>query len=222
MRILIVDDDKDLVATLDSNLKEYNVVDLAYNGEDGRYFAKTSDYDLIILDIVLPDIDGVFLCKDLRRSGVKAPILMLTGKNNLNMKVEALDAGADDYITKPFNLKELQARIRALTRRASGNSVSNLIFAGELSLDIASKVVKFKDKKINLRRKELKLLELLMRNQGKVLTREMILDHVWDSNTESVTNIVDVHIKYLRDLIDKPFGTRIIKTIHGLGYKLEA
>jgi two-component system OmpR family response regulator len=171
---------------------------------------------------MLPDFDGIQICREIRQAKVKTPILMLTGKSSVTAKVEALDVGADDYLTKPFNLKELSARIRALTRRNVNSLPTNTISVGDLTLDTTSKIVKYKDKKITLRRKEFRLLEFLMRNQGKVVTREMILEHVWDSNTDTITNTIDVHIKYLRDDVDKPFGTNMIKTIHGLGYKFEA
>jgi DNA-binding response OmpR family regulator len=150
------------------------------------------------------------------------PILMLTGQAETEKKVLALDAGADDYLVKPFKIEELLARIRALLRRHPTALTSNTLSIDSLILDPSRKIVKRNEDNIVLRRKEFDLLEYLMRNNGRVITREMIVDNIWDSNHESVTNVVDVHIKYLRDKIDKPYKKKLIKTVHGVGYKIEA
>ena len=149
------------------------------------------------------------------------PILMLTGQSETEKKVLALDAGADDYLVKPFRFEELLARIRALLRRNTVTLTSNILSIDNLTLDPAKKTVKRNEDNITLRRKEFSLLEYLMRNNGRVITREMILDHIWESTNDSVTNVVDVHIKYLRDKVDKPYKKKLIKTVHGVGYKIE-
>jgi len=222
MKILLIEDDKQMAKTIKEGLKDYYVVDVAYTGENGDFQAQVNDYDTIIIDIVLPDIDGITVCKKIREAEIKAPILMLTGKTQVRDKVTALDAGADDYLTKPFSFAELLARVRALIRRNPDTLVSNKLSVGNLTLDVASKTVKRKGTKIPLRRKKFNLLEYLMRNQGIVVTRSMILEHVWDSETNPMTNTVDVHIKSLRDKVDRPFQKSLIKTVHGLGYKIEA
>ncbi len=222
MKILIIEDDRQTAETIRDVLKDYYAVDVSYSGKDGEYQASVNEYDAIILDVVLPDMDGVEVCKKIRENEIKTPILMLTGKTETKDKVTALDSGADDYLTKPFKFAELLARIRALMRRAPSTLDSNTLSVGNLSLDIGTNKVKRNDKTIPLRRKEFGLLEYLMRNRGRVLTRSMILEHVWDSDTDPITNTVDVHINYLRDKIDRPFPTQLIKTVHGLGYKIEA
>lgn len=221
MRILVVEDDRDTALTMKEELESSFIVELAFTGEECEYKANINGYDLIILDYILPDINGITVCENIRKAGIKTPILMLTGQHEITRKVMALDSGADDYMTKPFNAAELHARIRALLRRQDREICNNILAVGDLTFDLSKKIVVRNHKKLSLRRKEMYLLEYFMRNAGRVITREMILDHVWDSTNESVTNIVDVHIKYLRDIVDKPFDKKIIKTIHGLGYKLE-
>jgi len=222
MRLLIIEDHKDTALTLKEEFAKHFVTEIAYTGEDGEYKAQVNGYDVIVLDYLLPDINGLEICKKLRENNIQAPIIMLTGENTTQKKVALLDAGADDYVTKPFNFEELLARIRALLRRNSETFQTNVLSLADLCLDAQRKTVTREKTSITLRRKEFYLLEYLMRNAGRVVTREMILNHAWDSSTESVNNIVDVHIKYLRDRIDKPFEKKLIKTIHGLGYKIEA
>lgn len=222
MKILIIEDDKQTAETIRCVMKDYYAVDVAYTGEDGEYQASVNDYDVILIDQILPDTDGTTICRKIRKADIKTPILMLTGQAEIKDKVSALDAGADDYLTKPFKFAELLARIRALMRRIPNTLDSNTLSVGSLKLDIGTNVVRRNDRAISLRRKEFGLLEYLMRNRGRVLTRSMILEHVWDSDADPITNTVDVHINYLRDKIDKPFPTHLIKTVHGLGYKIEA
>lgn len=222
MRLLLIDDNRDLVFSLRRSLTKNFVVDIAYDGKQGTYLAEINEYDIIILDILLPDINGIEICKSLRKSGIQTPIIMLTGQYELSDKVNALDGGADDYVTKPFHVPELLSRIRAVLRRQRNAFPSNVLTVADLQIDLNKKQVTRSNKKISLRRKEFYLLEYLARNVGNVITREMILDHVWESENDSLTNIVDVHIKYLRDQIDKNFDKKLIKTVHGLGYKLEA
>lgn len=221
MKILLIEDNKQMAATIKEVLKDHYTVDVAYTGGDGEFQTQVNDYDLIILDLILPDIDGVTVCKKIRESEIKTPILILTGKPQIEDKVKALDSGADDYLVKPFNLGELLARVRALLRRGPDTLTSNKLSVGGLTLDVAANTVKCKGKKIHLRHKCFRLLEYLMRNKGMVVTRSMILEHVWESSIDPVTNTVDVHIKSLRDEIDRPFGVSLIKTVHGLGYKIE-
>lgn len=221
MKLLLIEDDKQTAKTIKEAMKDYYAVDVVYTGEDGDFRAQVNDYDTIIIDIVLPDIDGITVCKRIREAGIKTPILVLTGKVQVRDKVTALDAGADDYLTKPFSFAELLARVRALMRRNPDTLSSNKLFVGDLNLDVSSNTARRRGRKISLRRKEFSLLEFLMRNSGRVVTRSMILEHVWESETDPVTNTIDVHIKSLRDKVDRPFEKSLIKTVHGLGYKLE-
>lgn len=222
MRLLLIEDDRQMALSLKDGLSKFFVVEIASTGEQGEYLLHVNSYDLVIIDWILPDKDGLALCDALRKSGQTTPILMLTGQSEVEKKVLALDTGVDDYLVKPFKFEELLARIRALLRRYPASLTSNLLSLDNLTLDLSRKIVKRNENIISLRRKEFYLLEYLMRNSGHVITREMILDHVWESTNESVTNVVDVHIKYLRDKIDKPYKKKLIKTVHGLGYKIEA
>jgi DNA-binding response OmpR family regulator len=222
MKLLIVEDDREVSSTLKDELKKDYIVKISPTGEDGEFQAQTTDYDLIILDLSLPDKDGLSVCKSIRKSDSETPILILTGQTELKMKIDLLDSGADDYLTKPFKIDELRARIRALLRRKKQELSPNTISMGDLELDINRKIVRREEQVVHLRRKEFYILEYLVRNAGNVVSRGMIMDHVWDDDSEAITNVVDVHIKYLRDRIDKPFSKKIIKTVHGLGYKIEA
>lgn len=221
MRVLLIDDEKNLATSIREIFSKYFVIDVAYNGQDGEYLAHINEYDLILLDYILPDISGVELCRKLRKANIKVPILFVTVKYGIRDRVLALDAGADDYILKPFSVKELHARIRALLRRGSHIYNDDILKADNLVLDVSRRTVIRNDKAIYLRRKEFNLLEYMLRNQNRVLTRGMILDHVWEGGMEELSNTVDVHVKYLRDKIDKPFRKKLIRTVHGLGYKLE-
>ena len=221
MKILIVEDEKEFAQTLKDQLKSEYAVDLAFSAEEGNYHSKEYDYDIIILDIGLPDKNGIVLCKELRKKGIRAPIIMLTGEFAVAKKIEALDNGADDYLVKPFDLAELQARLRALLRRRSQNISTSILTVGDLSIDTKEKTVKRGGKAIALQRKEFQILEYFMRNPGKLITRGTLLEHVWDSENDSIANVVDVHIKYLRDRVDRAFTKKLIKTVYGLGYKLE-
>lgn len=221
MKILIVEDDKQLAHILKKHLKLEYAVDVATSAEEALYHTKEYEYDVIILDIGLPDKDGISLCRDLREKGIKSSILMLTGEFAIKKKIEALDNGADDYLVKPFDLEELQARVRALLRRRSHHVRSSILKVGDLTINIIDKTVKRGAQIIPLQRKEFQILEYFMRNPGKLITRSTLLEHIWDSDIDSVANVVDVHIKYLRDRIDKPFSKKLIKTIYGLGYKME-
>ncbi len=222
MRLLVIEDDKETAYAIKEVLADNYVVELAFTGQEGLEKIFANEYDLITLDLNLPDKSGLEVCKNIRSKGITIPILMLTGQDEMSTKIAGLDFGADDYLLKPFNFEELLARIRVLLRRHHPHHMTNTLHVGNLTLDLTKKVVKRGSKTIPLRRKELSLLEYLMRNRGKVITREMILNHVWSSIEDPSTNTIDVHIKYLRDQIDKPFLKKLIKTVHGLGYKIES
>jgi DNA-binding response OmpR family regulator len=220
MRLLYIEDDQEMAIIVKKDLQEYYSVDIAHTGAKGWTQIQSHEYDLIIVDFMLPDFDGVEICRRIRAYGLSMPILILTGEYEVETKVMALEAGADDYLTKPFVLKELLARIRALLRRPS-TFVSDILTVGELKLDLQNHVAIRRNQTIPLRRKEFRILEYLMRNIGQTITKQMILEHAWESSYESSTNIVEVNINYLRERIDKPFKKNLIKTVHGLGYKIE-
>jgi DNA-binding response OmpR family regulator len=221
MKILLVDDEKEMVNTLKRELSSDYIVEAAYSGHEAEELIDTNEYDIIILDMILPDMDGSLLCQTIRSKDIKSPILMLTGVNETKKKITALDSGADDYLTKPFHFAELHAHLRALLRRQPEIITSNILKIADLEFDAINRTVKRGNKSIVLKRKELQLLEYFMRNIGKVISRDMILEHLWDSSFDSFTNTIDVHVKYLRDQIDRPFEKKLIKTIYGMGYKLE-
>jgi DNA-binding response OmpR family regulator len=220
MKILLIDGDKKTVKVIKEMLKVYYIVDEAYTGKTGEELIFNNDYDAIVLDVILPDIDGFQVCRDIRENNIKTPILILSGIIEVKDKINALNLGADDYLTKPFSFEELHARLQALMRRSPNNFLSDKLSLNGLILDINSNTVEYKGNKIELRLKEFRLLEYLMRNSGKVLTRSMILEHVWENDTNQLTNTVDVHINYLRNKIDRQFGVKMIKSVHGLGYKI--
>jgi DNA-binding response OmpR family regulator len=222
MKILLIEDDKVAAATLVSALKDHYIFEIAGSGKEGEYKAYINQYSLIIVDYVLPDIDGIQVCKNLRTEGITTPIIMLTGTADTHNKVHALFSGVDDYVVKPVDEEELHARIQAILRRSSSNLHSNVIAVDNLTIDIDKKTAKRSNKVLKLKRKDFDLLEYLMRNAGRVVTRSMIFDHIWESNYESDNNVVDVHIKYLRDQVDRNFNKKLIKTVHGYGYKIEA
>jgi two-component system OmpR family response regulator len=222
MKLLLVEDDIAMIALLRRGLHTSYLIDAATTGIDGLHEAEVGDYDAIILDLMLPDMLGVTVCQRLRQREVVTPILVLTAREDVKDKVLVLDAGADDYLIKPFSLEELRVRLRVLVRRDSRAARTSQLSVGELTLDIATRRVNRNQVPIKLRRKEYALLEYLMHNAGTVVTRAMIIDHVWDVSDSLWTNAVDVHIKYLRDKIDRPFTTPMITTVHGVGYMLEA
>ena len=224
MKILVIEDDIDLTKTIRDALYRYHAVDLAHTGLRGIQQAKLGSYDVIILDLTLPDMDGADVCQKLRTGDdAVVPILVLTARDSVEDKVEALDAGADDYLTKPFSFDELLARLRALSRRSTQMAqLSNVLTVGDLQLDTSTRAVTRGKTAIDLRRKEFNLLEYMMRNEGLVLTRNMILDHVWEDDIDPTSNTVDVHINYLREKIDRPFKKALIKTVPGVGYTLKA
>lgn len=219
MRILIVEDEHKIANSIKTGLEQESfAVDVAYDGEQGFGLAATEDYDLIVLDLMLPGMDGLEICRRLRQEEkVHTPILILTAKGEINDRVKGLNCGADDYLVKPFAFVELLARIRALTRRPR-NNLSPVLEAADLSLDTANFEVKRKNEQIELSKTEFSLLEYLMRNQGKVLTKQQIINHVWDYDADVLPNTVEVYIGYLRKKLGKP---NLIKTVRGFGYKIE-
>jgi len=218
MRILIVEDEKKIADFVKRGLKEEGyAADVAYDGEDGHFRAKTNEYDLIILDLMLPKMNGLAVCKKLRAEKVTVPILMLTAKSEVKDKVAGLDSGADDYLAKPFAFEELLARVRALTRKKGPKTATKLSVAG-LELDLVTHKVTREEKELELTTKEYALLEYLMRNADTVVTRTMISEHVWEADFDTFTNVIDVYINYLRNKIDAPFKTKLIHTIRGRGY----
>jgi len=221
MRVLIVEDEEDIASFIKKGLEAENfVVDVALEGEKGRFLALTNEYDLIILDIKLPDMDGIEVCRMIREKKKTVPVIMLTVKTDVKSKVEALNIGADDYLTKPFAFEELLARIRALLRREK-TTIGDTLKMADLVLDTKSHSVQRAGRPIDLSKKEFVLLEYFIRNPGTVLTRSMILEHVWDMNADPFTNTVDVHVRLLRKKIDEGHRRKFIRTVHGYGYKLE-
>ncbi|MFQ5714372.1 MAG: heavy metal response regulator transcription factor [Candidatus Scalinduaceae bacterium] len=221
MKILIVEDEKKLARYLKKGLEESSyVVDLALNGTDGLHLATHEAYDLIILDIMLPEYDGVAILKRVRSAEIHTPAIFLTAKDSIGDKVNGLNIGADDYIVKPFSFHELLARIRACLRRGSHKTSLQLKVA-DLELDPITRKVFRGERKIEISPIEFSLLEYLMHHVGQVVTRTMISEHVWDSSFESFSNVVDVHIAKLRNKIDKGFDTKLIHTKRGVGYVLE-
>lgn len=221
MRVLIVEDEHKIGSSIKKGLEqEYYAVDLAFEGKRGYDLASTEDYDLIILDLMLPGLNGIEICQKLRAENINTPILILTAKDQVADKVIGLDAGADDYLPKPFAFEELLARIRALIRRPKKSSGTTLIFE-DLSLNTLSFQVKRSEKTINLSSREYAVLEYLLRHPNQILTKDQIINHVWNYDADVLPNTVEVYIGYLRNKIDKPFsGKNLIKTIRGFGYKI--
>jgi DNA-binding response OmpR family regulator len=221
MRILLVEDEAKVASFIKRGLEQaQHVVDVAATTKDGDYFASVQDYDLLILDCMLPDGDGRKLCRDLRARGLGVPVLLLTAKNSIEDKVIGLDSGADDYLTKPFDFSELLARVRALGRRGAAPLLQPLTVA-DLSIDPVTRSVNRAGRSIQLTPKEYQLLEVLTRRAGQVVTRTELLEHVWDLHFDPSSNIVDVVIKILRDKIDRKFEPKLIHTVRGVGYMIK-
>jgi len=221
MRILVIEDEKKIADFIKRGLKEEGyAVDSAYDGEAGLFMAKTNEYDLIILDLMLPKMDGVAVCKNLRGEKIATPVIMLTAKDAVKDKVAGLDSGADDYLTKPFAFEELLARVRAILRKKDSGQPAKLKVA-DLEIDLYTHKVYRAGKEIELTAKEYALLEYLMRNSGAIVTRTMISEHVWDIDFDTFTNVIDVYINYLRNKIDAGHGKKLIQTIRGRGYMLK-
>lgn len=220
MKVLVVEDEERVAQFIQKGLKEEgHAVDVSYDGEDGGFLAEVNDYDLIILDLMLPKKNGLQVCKEIRERGVITPVLMLTARDSVEDKVRGLDAGADDYLAKPFAFEELLARVRALLRRQSETKTPTLKVA-DLELDPMSRQVTRSGKRIRLTTKEYALLEYLMRNPRKVLSRTLIGEHVWDMNFDPESNVIDVYVSHLRAKVDKGFDVALIHTLRGQGYIL--
>ncbi len=220
MRILLIEDEKKLSQVIKKGLTEQGfAVDTAYDGEEGLYLAEEESYDAIILDVMLPKIDGVEVCRQLREKKIGTPILMLTAKTQVNDRVGGLEVGADDYLTKPFAFAELKARIQALMRRAF-KQPETVIKIDSLEINPTKHLVKRGNQIISLTPKEFAILEYLVRYRDRVVTRTQITEHTWDYNFESLSNVIDVFIATLRRKIDKGQGKKLIHTVHGVGYKL--
>jgi two-component system OmpR family response regulator len=220
MRVLVVEDEIKMAGLLRRGLSEDGLaVDLVGSGEDALVRATATDYDAIVLDVMLPGIDGFQTCKGLRERGTWAPVLMLTARDAVEDRIAGLDGGADDYLTKPFSLAELLARLRALYRRQPAERPT-VLEVGDLRLDPATRRVTRNGSEIELSAKEFALLETFMRAPGRVLSRFQLLEHVWDYSYESRSNVVDVYVRYLREKIDRPFGVQSLETVRGSGYRL--
>jgi two-component system OmpR family response regulator len=221
MRVLLVEDEQNVATFLKKGLEEeFYTVDLAEDGAEGYSMAISKEYDCMILDVMLPEMSGIEICKKVRAAGIKTPILMLTALDSVGSKVEGLESGADDYLTKPFAFSELLARIRALLRRAP-DSLSELTLQ-DLRMDLLSRRVFRGDQEIVLTQKGFAILEYFLRNKGRVLSRTQIIENIWGYNFDPNTNVVDVHIKFLREKIDKEFEKKLIHTVRGAGYVLKA
>jgi len=222
MKILVVEDEERVAQFIQKGLKEEgHAVDVSYDGEDGSFLAEVNDYDLILLDVMLPKKNGISVCREIRARGVVTPVLMLTARDSVEDRVRGLDAGADDYLVKPFAFEELLARVRALLRRRSDTKTPTLQLA-DLELDPITRLVTRAGKPIRLTTKEYSLLEYLLRNANKVLSRTLIGEHVWDMNFDPESNVIDVYISHLRNKIDKGYDVPLLHTMRGQGYLLSA
>lgn len=223
MKLLLIEDSREISLAFRQVLATGYSITLAENGLTGLKHARNDNFDVIVLDLNLPDISGLQVCEELRASGCESPVLILTGEAKVMTKIRLLDAGADDYLTKPFSLGELKARLRVLHRRGHQPAAeASQLNIGELTLDKSKHQVKRDGQIIGLRRKEFTLLECLMLHAGNVVSRSLLGNYAWQGADKPWTNTIDVHIKHLRDKIDRPFDKPLIHTVHGLGYKLSA
>jgi DNA-binding response OmpR family regulator len=221
MRLLVVEDDVKLVRALERGLRRDGYeVDVAYTGQEALSQAAGSEYDAVLLDLMLPDIDGFSVCEALRRSERRVPVLMLTARAEVSDRIRGLDAGADDYLVKPFDFGELLARLRALIRRVPSERSRSRDVAG-LRFDAATHVVTRGGRSVDLTPREFAVLEFLAANAGQVVSRKRLLEHVWEPNYDGSPNVVDVYVGYLRKKLERPFGRRLIRTVRGVGFLLE-
>jgi two-component system OmpR family response regulator len=221
MKLLLIEDDKESAKYLMKGLREQGcVVDHCENGRDGLFMATTEKYDAMIIDRMIPEVDGITIIQTLRASGNETPMIILTALDKVEERVKGLKSGADDYLAKPYSFTELLARLEAITRRKAGEKAVTKLTCGELEMDLLTRAVVRAGKEIELQAREFALLEYMMRNCGTVVTRTMLLEHVWDYNFDPQTNVIDVHISRLRQKIDKGFEKSMIQTLRGAGYKL--
>ncbi len=221
MKILIIEDNKPVAHSLCQSLEHDYTVDLAYSGQKGSYKALINEYDLIMIDLNLPDANGLEICQQLRQEEVETPILVLTAENSITNKVALLNAGADDYVTKPFDILEIKARLRALMRRKT-HLQNKILQVGELTLNQTTKTVLFRHRPLKLSKKEFFILEYFLLHPDQVLNRLQLAEHIWAGNPFATSNTIDVHIYNLRNKIDPILGKQLIKTIHGDGYLLNS
>ena len=220
MRVLVVEDEPKMAGLVKRGLEEEGMaVDVAARGEDAVWMAGSTEYDAVVLDVMLPGLDGFEVCRRLRADDVWTPVLMLTARDAVEDRVAGLDGGADDYLVKPFSFEELLARLRALARRGAAERPS-VLEVGDLRLEPATRRVTRGGVEISLSRKEFALLETLMLRPGRALSRLQLLEHAWDDTYENRSNVVDVYIRYLREKVDRPFGADTIETVRGVGYRL--
>jgi len=220
MRVLLIEDDREVAENIKDEIEKHYIVDVAYSGHDGSYLSQVNDYDAMVVDMALSDISGIELCRMTRAANINTPILMLAQTNDVSPKVSSLDSGADDCMSKPLSSPELLARLRALTRRQPLIAHSNMLCVGDLCLDLVTRTARRANITINLRRKEFDLLEYLMINKNRVVSKELILDHVWEQGIDVGSNTIEVHIRTLRRKVDRPFGKKSIKTFYNFGYKI--
>ena len=223
MRVLVIEDDNETAAYIVEGLKTSgHKVDHVSDGRDGLIVATTTSYDVIVVDRMLPGLDGLAMVKTIRDAGVKAPVLFLTARGGIDDRVEGLEAGGDDYLTKPFAFSELIARLNALARRPPLNAVQTVLRVADLQMDLIARQVKRGNQQVDLQPREFQLLEYLMRNAGRVVTRTMLLVNVWDSHFEPQTNVIDVHFSRLRQKIDKKLERPLLHTVRGAGSRIRA
>lgn len=223
MRILIIEDDRDAANYIRKGLKESgHVVDHAADGEEGLEMGRSSEYDILVVDRMLPMLDGLSVVETLRDEGVSSPVLILSALGEVDHRVEGLKAGGDDYLVKPYAFAELLARIEALARRRDPEAVRTKLVVGDLEMDLLARKVVRGGEEILLQPREFRLLEFLMKHSGQVVTRTMLLEKVWDYHFDPQTNVIDVHISRLRSKIDKPFEDALLHTVRGAGYRLQA
>lgn len=222
MKLLVVEDNNRLSERIFDRLHKQHSIDIVETGHEVLIKTKLVNYGVIILDLGLPDMPGLEVCKRLRAANIDTPILVLTGANEMAIRVELLNQGADDFMSKPFDANELRARINSLGRRRYRMPPQKIIEYGDLSIDVDQRIVQRAGNDIELRRKEFDILEYLVSNSGRILTRDMIMSHVWDDDKNTWHSTIDVHIKHLRDKVDKPYAKPIIKTAYGLGYRVDA
>lgn len=221
MRILVVEDEAEVAAYLTKGLKEHgHVVDEARDGKEGLFLALSEPFDAMIIDRMLPNVDGLSIVRSVRQADIKTPVLILSALGQVDDRVEGLREGGDDYLVKPFAFSELIARLEALQRRGTPSGEQTRLVVGDLEMDLLARTVRRAGREIDLKPREFALLEYLMRNAGRVITRTMLLEQVWDYHFDPQTNVIDVHISRLRQKIDRGFGTELLQTVRGAGYTL--